>query len=378
MSKPKAQPRTIPTWQRLLLLILLLFLFLVAIKLMSGAIKMMGAGTVGDGGMLAGIQNPFAGLAVGILATVLVQSSSTTTAVIVSTVGSGVLPLGLAVPMIMGANIGTTITNTLVSIGHVQRSEQFRRAFAAATVHDFFNILCVIVFLPLEITTGLLSKSAIFLSSKLTSVGGVQYTSPLKVAVKTCGKAVKHVLESIGLHDTPLAIVILLLGIGLTFFCLIHITRNMRHVIAGRLESTMNKALEQSSFVGIFIGIVVTVMVQSSSVTTSLLVPMCAAGILPLLNAFPIMLGANLGTTVTALLASMAVDNPAGLTIALVHVIFNVLGIALFYPLMPLRRIPINMANLLARAAVRNRLWVIVYVATMFVILPLLGWKMLG
>ena len=105
---------------------------------------------------------------------------------------------------------------------------------------------------------------------------------------------------------------------------------------------------------------------------------MCAAGILPLLNAFPIMLGANLGTTVTALLASMAVDNPAGLTIALVHVIFNVLGIALFYPLMPLRRIPINMANLLASAAVRNRLWVIVYVATMFVILPLLGWKMLG
>jgi sodium-dependent phosphate cotransporter len=378
MSKPKAQPRTIPTWQRLILLFLLLFLFLVAIKLMSGAIKMMGAGTVGDGGMLAGIQNPFAGLAVGILATVLVQSSSTTTAVIVSTVGSGVLPLGLAVPMIMGANIGTTITNTLVSIGHVQRSEQFRRAFAAATVHDFFNILCVIVFLPLEITTGLLSKSAIFLSSKLTSVGGVQYTSPLKVAVKTCGKAVKHVLESIGLHDTPLAIVILLLGIGLTFFCLIHITRNMRHVIAGRLESTMNKALEQSSFVGIFIGIVVTVMVQSSSVTTSLLVPMCAAGILPLLNAFPIMLGANLGTTVTALLASMAVDNPAGLTIALVHVIFNVLGIALFYPLMPLRRIPINMANLLASAAVRNRLWVVVYVATMFFILPLLGWKMLG
>ncbi|MDP7040584.1 MAG: Na/Pi symporter [Myxococcota bacterium] len=378
MSSPKAQPRTIPTWQRLILLFLLLFLFLVAIKLMSGAIKMMGAGAVGDGGMLAGIQNPFAGLAVGILATVLVQSSSTTTAVIVSTVGSGVLPLGLAVPMIMGANIGTTITNTLVSIGHVQRSEQFRRAFAAATVHDFFNILCVIVFLPLEIATGLLSKSAIFLSSKLSSVGGVEYKSPLKVAVKTCGKAVKHVLESIGLHDTPLAIAILLLGIALTFFCLIHITRNMRHVIAGRLETTMNNALEQNSFVGIFVGIVVTVMVQSSSVTTSLLVPMCAAGILPLLNAFPIMLGANLGTTVTALLASMAVDNPAGLTIALVHVIFNIAGILLFYPLMPLRRIPITMANMLASAAVRNRLWVIVYVAIMFVILPLLGWKMLG
>ena len=378
MRTPTAQPRTIPTWQRLLLLILLLFLFLVAIKLMSGAIKMMGAGTVGDGGMLAGIQNPFAGLAVGVLATVLVQSSSTTTSVIVSTVGAGVLPLGLAVPMIMGANIGTTITNTLVSIGHVQRSEQFRRAFAAATVHDFFNILCVLIFLPLELTTGLLSKSAIFLSSKLTSVGGVQYTSPLKVAIKASGKTVQQGLEGIGLHDTPLAIALLLMGIALTFFCLIHITRNMRHVIAGRLESTMNKALEQSGFVGIFIGIVVTVMVQSSSVTTSLLVPMCAAGILPLLNAFPIMLGANLGTTVTALLASMAVDNPAGLTIALVHVIFNVLGIALFYPLMPLRRIPINMANLLASAAVRNRLWVVVYVATMFFILPLLGWKMLG
>ncbi len=378
MSSQQEAARTIPTWQRLLLLIALLFLFLVAIKLMSGAIKMMGAGTVGDGGMLAGIQNPFAGLAVGILATVLVQSSSTTTAVIVSTVGSGVLPLELAVPMIMGANIGTTITNTIVSIGHVQRSEQFRRAFAAATVHDFFNILCVIVFLPLEISTGILSKGAVYLSAKLNSLGGVEYKSPLKVAVKACAKIVKSSLEAIGLQDTPLAIAVLLIGIGLTFFCLIHITRNMRHVIAGRLESTMNKALEQSSFVGIFVGIVITVMVQSSSVTTSLLVPMCAAGILPLLNAFPIMLGANLGTTVTALLASMAVDNPAGLTIALVHVIFNVAGILLFYPFIPLRRIPITMANMLAGAALRNRLWVVVYVAVMFVILPLLGWKVLG
>jgi len=288
------------------------------------------------------------------------------------------LPLGLAVPMIMGANIGTTITNTIVSIGHVQRSEQFRRAFAAATVHDFFNILCVIVFLPLEISTGILSKGAVYLSAKLNSLGGVEYKSPLKVAVKACAKIVKSSLEAIGLQDTPLAIAVLLIGIGLTFFCLIHITRNMRHVIAGRLESTMNKALEQSSFVGIFVGIVITVMVQSSSVTTSLLVPMCAAGILPLLNAFPIMLGANLGTTVTALLASMAVDNPAGLTIALVHVIFNVAGILLFYPFIPLRRIPIAMANMLAGAALRNRLWVVVYVAVMFVILPLLGWKVLG
>ena len=94
--------------------------------------------------------NPFMGLIIGTVATALIQSSSTVSSIIVGLVAGG-LPVSTAVPMVMGANIGTTITNTIVSLGHVGDDDEFERAFAAATIHDFFNLWSVVIFLPLEI-----------------------------------------------------------------------------------------------------------------------------------------------------------------------------------------------------------------------------------
>jgi len=166
---------------------------------------------------------------------------------------------------------------------------------------------------------------------------------------------------------------VLLLGIALTFVCLIFITKNMRVMISGPLERAMNRALGRSGLIGILVGIAVTVAVQSSSITTSLLVPMCAAGILTLPNAFPIMLGANIGTTVTALLASMATDQN-GLTIAIVHLMFNLLGVLIFYPIKSIRMIPIRLAEGLAERSAGNPFWLIAYMLTVFVGVPLLGY----
>ena len=99
------------------------------------------------------MSNPIVGLMIGILFTVLVQSSSTCTSVIVSLVAAGGLDVKTAIPMVMGANIGTSMTSTLVSLTQVTDVEQFERAFAAATVHDCFNWSSVIVCLILELTT---------------------------------------------------------------------------------------------------------------------------------------------------------------------------------------------------------------------------------
>ena len=85
--------------------------------------------------------NPFAGVCLGILATILVQSSSTSTSLIVTAVASGELSVKIAVAMVMGANIGTTITNTLVAFLHSREQKDFGRAIAGATVHDLFNFL---------------------------------------------------------------------------------------------------------------------------------------------------------------------------------------------------------------------------------------------
>jgi sodium-dependent phosphate cotransporter len=364
---------------RLGYVIVLVYGFLISIRLMGSAIKALGSDTAQE--LFRGVQNPFAGLAVGTLATVLVQSSSTSTSTIVSLVGQSggtALPLKTAIPMVMGANIGTTITNTIVSMGHLRQGNAFRRAFAAATVHDFFNLMLVMVVLPIELATGILEKTATALSGVISNVGGAEYHSPVKAAVKAGAKPIEDLLKGTGLQDIPLAIVLVVVALALIVVCLVQITRNMRSLISGSLERALNRVLGRSGLLGIGIGIVMTIAVQSSSITTSLLVPMCAAGVLTLRNAFPIMLGANIGTTVTALLASLATDNENGLTIALVHTLFNVGGVMIIYPIPVLRGIPIRLARLLSVRAQRNIFWVVGYVGFVFILLPLLGYLVFG
>ncbi|GIT00990.1 MAG: hypothetical protein CM1200mP26_27020 [Acidimicrobiales bacterium] len=271
----------------------------------------------------------------------LVQSSSVSTSVIVGLVASGVVSSGDAVPMIMGANLGTTVTNTLASLGHVRRDIEFRRAFAAATVHDFFNILAVAVFLPIELATGYLSDSASWITERGVGTSGASFKSPLKAAVKKPAGIVKDLLDDLGASGNWKGGLMIIIGLAFIFLALAYITRNMRLLVADRVEAAINRALGAGlGIVAILLGALITISVQSSSITTSVLVPLAASGVLTLENIYPVTLGANVGTTVTALLASLATGNPAAVTVAIVHTLFNISGILVFYPLQALRRIP--------------------------------------
>jgi len=367
-SSPESGP--VVLLGRIVGLVGLLFFFLVSIKLLETGIKMLGADYTDN--LFQGVSNPLAGLAAGILATVLVQSSSVSTSTIVALVGSGTLSVELAVPMVMGANIGTTITNTLVSLGSIGRRADFRRAFAAATVHDFFNILAVVIFLPLQVMTGFLSTWAGWIAHKLpVGDAGGKFNSPIKSAVKESAHWVQGLLESMGMSSGWLSSTLLIVGLILIFISLTTITKLMRKVIADKAEKAVNKALKKAGIIGIVIGMLITFAVQSSSITTSLMVPLCSSGVLTLDNAFPVMLGANIGTTITAFLASLATDIN-GLHIALVHVLFNICATSLIYPFKFMRNIPIRMARGLAIRAVRNKMMVVVYIFALFILTPLL------
>ena len=168
----------------------------------------------------------------------------------------------------------------------------------------------------------------------------------------------------------------MLIGVGLLFIflALAYITKNMRLLVADRVEVAINRALGAGSgVVAILIGAIITISVQSSSITTSVLVPLAASGVLTLENIYPVTLGANVGTTVTALLASLATGSPAAVTVALVHTLFNISGILAFYPLSRLRELPIKMANKLSDIAAERRSLALIYALTMFVVIPLLG-----
>lgn len=340
-----------------------LYLFLVSISLMGASFKGFGKGFAEN--LIRTTSNPFVGLFIGILATSIVQSSLTTTSVVVGIVGAGGLTVGNAIPIIMGANIGTTVTNTLVSLGHVNRREEFRRAISAATVHDFFNLICVSILFPIELATGYLEKTATFM-------GGIKFVSPIKIATDPAVGLIHKVVILLSGSKLAAYIIMAALSLVLLFFALYFIVKVMKSLVVNRAEIILDNVISRSPTLGLFAGLAFTIVVQSSSITTSLLIPLAAAGILTVETAFPITIGANIGTTTTAIMASFATGNISAIIIAFAHFLFNLTGIVCIYPIKFFRMIPINLAKAFGDLAATKRRYAIIYVLGVFFFIPTL------
>jgi sodium-dependent phosphate cotransporter len=354
---------------RIVQVALLLYFFLFAIGLLGGAFKLFGKGF--SEALITGTSNPVIGLMIGLLATSLIQSSSSTTSIVVGLVAAGALTVRGAVPIIMGANMGTTVTNTLVAMTSIGRRSEFARAFAGATMHDMFNLLAILILFPLEQAFHFLERSATWLSAHLVGTGSVEFHSPVKAITKPVVKLVQHALsESAALPDWAAGAIMAVGALALIFFSLTGLTRTLKTVVLSRAEGSFARWVNHGGIGAMLVGVIITVSVQSSSITTSLLVPLIGAGIIPLEGAFAVTMGANVGTTVTALLASLA-GNVAAVTVALVHLLFNLSGILIIYPIRRIRFIPINLARRLAQATAKRRIWAALYMVGVFFLLPL-------
>jgi solute carrier family 34 (sodium-dependent phosphate cotransporter) len=309
---------------------------------MSSAFRMAGRGFAER--LIAMVSDPVAGLLLGFVATAIIQSSSTTTTIVVGLVASGALSIGLAVPVIMGANIGTATTAILVSMGHVTRPAEFQRAFSAATVHDFFNVLAALVILPIEILFHPVQHTAEFLQGLLEDAGGMSLASPLKLVVHPLAELVTWLLP----YTVPLAVLAL---VGL-LFALREMMKVMKGAVLTRMEKLFDRVLFRNDAASFALGMVATASVQSSSATTSLAIPLAGTGVLSLRQIYPYTLGANLGTTITAILASLSTGSAPAVTVALAHLAFNLMGIAIFYPL---SAVPIWLATKAGHLAARSR-----------------------
>lgn len=352
---------------RIIAVVGLLYAFLTSIGLMGKAFKLFGGGFADE--LIGSCSNPFTGLFIGILATSLIQSSSTTTSIVVGFVGTGQLPVAYSIPIIMGANIGTSITCTLVSLTFVTRRADFRRAFSAATVHDFFNVLSVLVFFPLELKFHIIEKVAHALTRVFAGSSGATFTSPVKVAIDPAVNGIKHFfLDTLGMTNVGAGVVMVVIAITVLIASLAYLVKTMKAIVIAKAESVIDKYLFRNDMTAFALGLCLTAVIQSSSVTTSLIVPLVAAGILTLDRCYPVTLGANIGTTCTALLASMAGETAMGVTAAFAHLTFNVFGIAVFYPL---RRIPIRLAERFSALASRSKKWVAIFVIGLFFVFPL-------
>ena len=184
----------------------------------------------------------------------------------------------------------------------------------------------------------------------------------------------KDLGDALGASGNVLGTFLVAIGLVIILISLAFITKNMRKLVADRIEASLNKVLGTGAgTVAMLLGLIITISVQSSSITTSIMIPLAAAGVVTLRNIYPVTLGANVGTTITALLAALAASRPEALTVALVHTLFNIGGIALLYPLPGVRDIPVRLAEKLASIAVKRRVAAVAYVVVAFIVIPLLG-----
>lgn len=351
----------------------ILYLFLVSIGMIGSAFKGMGKEFAVQ--LIQSNAGPLIGLFIGILATSIIQSSSTTTSLVVGMVAAGTfgddfrIAVAAAVPYIMGANIGTSITNLIVSLGYIVNKNEFRRAFSASIVHDFFNVMSVLILFPMEMAFGLISKSASWLAELLVGSESFSFNSPIKLITDPAVAWVKELFkqqEIINYNWLLLIVAFLLL-----FLSLRYLSKLIRSLVIHKLEAFFDSHIFKTAGRAMLFGVFITILVQSSSITTSLVVPLAGAGILRLEQIFPYTLGANIGTTITALLASLVSGTIAPLAVAFSHLIFNIFGIAIIWPIEKVRNIPIITAKWFTEIAIQNKIYPIIYILVVFFIVPL-------
>ena len=269
--------------------------------------------------------------------------------------------------MIMGANIGTTVTNTIVSVGHINKGTEFKRAFAASTVHDFFNIMAVVIVFPIEMIFHPLQKTsewfALKMFGKIENIEVLQAKSPIKLAVKSGSKFIQKFT-----FDND--IFYLILSVFITFLMLYSIVKLLKSLVLKKIEGFFDQYIFNTALKAMIFGVIITIMVQSSSITTSLVVPLAGAGVLTLRQIFPFTLGANIGTTVTALLAAIT-GTVSALVAAFSHLLFNITGIVIIYCIPILRNIPLRCAEIISEQAVTKKYLPLLYLFFIFVLVPL-------
>lgn len=475
----------------------LIWCFLIMLSLMGNGFKLLGMKDSSK--MFDIVENPISALMIGILVTVLVQSSSTSTSIIIGLVGADELSVKNAIPMIMGANIGTSVTNTIVSLGSYNNKENYERAFAGATVHDIFNFLTVIILLPIQwisnflgLITWELSKNEkpcendcqkwegpikkivkpvvseiIQIDKKISKYiyqdycngycdndcstidqqvitdllcnnddctnlpkfkdswisdnllkckrfpqymnvetvdnnqvisylyecpnddcsNSISWNSTMTVLTdnmydvcsndwksKPCDKPVLKggLLYDWDMNDEGAGILCVSFSVFCLCICIYLLIKLLNYLLKGRARKWLVNALAYNQYISIIIGALVTILVQSSSITTSTLVPLCAINAITLEQMFPLTLGANIGTTITGLLAaSVAVSNPAeALQVALAHLFFNIIGILIWFPFPKIRKIPLNGAKKLGEYSKKYKFFPFIYTSIMFFAIP--------
>lgn len=351
---------------RSLLALFSLFVFLISLALLSQSLRLLGGEQIQN--IIAATSNPFIGLFIGLLTTAIIQKSSLTTSIVVAMVSANTLSLSNAVPIIIGANIGTTITAMLVSFAHITKKKEFKRAISTAAAHNLFNLFTALIFFPLEYFTNFLSNLSVAITHYIKPLSSIFLNAGLRGFMDLTVNPTHEFLFS--LFNANIT-VLLPLSILLLFFSITVFTLSIKAILMGEAWIRLQNFIFGTPLRSLVWGTVLTGAMQSSSLTTSVTVSLVATRKVSLKNAFPFIIGANIGTTFTALLASIS-QSDAALSIAITHLSFNVLGAIVLFPFPFIRMIPFRLAQALGKLTMKNRIISLLYVLLIFFIIPFL------
>jgi len=419
-QKEKIKVVLVTIW-RIIAVLGALYFFICSLSFLASGFRLLAgkqAGEVFSNNSI--LNNAIAGLLVGVLVTVLVQSSSTSTSIIITMVAAELLTVEQAIPLVMGANIGTSVTSTIIALGQANERNEFRRAFAAATVHDMFNFLSVIVLLPLEVVTQYLfklskalidatpglekgskppdilkaitkpfTKEVISIDKKVITKIAVAKT-PEELAELEDLKILKHFFKNTTMDDTLAGIICLIAALATLCICITCIVYMLKKLLRGRIRVWLHKSVNgqvpdikcggitipmgwAAGYLAMLMGLGITICVQSSSITTSALTPLVGVGVLSLDRMYPVVCGANIGTCLTGILAALAADSSKlylTLQVAYAHLFFNLSGIVMWYAVWPLRAFPINAAKFMGNTTAKYRWFAVAYLILCFFVIP--------
>lgn len=338
-----------------------LVLFLFGLDLMISSIQHIGGDTVKT--ILNAAANPFTGLFIGLLVTAMIQSSSTTTALAVAMVASGSMSLSQAIPVIMGANVGTTITSTIVSLGFINKKKEFRRAVAAGSFHCFFNLLTVVILFPLEYYYATLSRLSQSAASFFIAENGS--TMLPESAASRFSPVVQFFIERLP------PVVLIFVAFVLLFGSILLFRRLISKLLKANSPEAFSRFFFKNNLKSFIWGVITTAAIRSSTITTSVVVAIVAKKIVTLRQAAPYIMGANIGTTITAFIAALLNSNFYGaLSLALAHFLFNLIGFVLFFFIPGLNQVPLALANGLGKLTQANRLIGFAFILFTFFVLP--------
>jgi solute carrier family 34 (sodium-dependent phosphate cotransporter) len=349
-------------WQIAAVLVAMFVLFFLAMDVLISALGLLGDDFTRA--ILTATSNPFAALFIALLATALLQSSSTTTSLIVALAASHRISFDTAIAMTMGANIGTTITSTMVSFAFISKRKEYKRALTIGTYHDFFNIMTALVLFPLEYQYGILSSAARFIARAISPATTVSSSSAMP---STDG------VTSWLFTVFPYPIIVAVLALMVLVASVLVFRRLVSRLFGAERPEAFRKFIFRRKWKSFLWGAAITAAIRSSTVTTSIVVPMVAKRITTVRNTAPFILGANIGTTLTALIVVIVnIGTQDAIAIALVHVLFNTIGVVIFSFIPVVKEAPTALARGLGGLALRYRLVGLAYLLLTFFLVPFL------